>query len=74
MRLQATIGKTVLEPALNEVFFGNEKPYRTTKYEISIGRLKERHKSSGVLVSISVPMGIQRASMSPRSTHGRRFS
>ncbi len=38
------------EPAVNEVYFGSEKSYHTSIYEIKIKNRKETQKSSGVLI------------------------
>ncbi len=55
-RLQAKInGKVLPRLALNEVFAGNQHPYHTSRYWISINGKKEYQKSSGVL--ITTPMG-----------------
>ena len=40
-----------VEPALNEIFIGNSKPYLTTRYTLVIGRKSEFQKSSGILVA-----------------------
>lgn len=52
LRLQAKINsKEVGELALNEFYFGAEKSYLTSRYEIKIGHKSEHHRSSGVIVS-----------------------
>ena len=51
-RLEAYIsGKKVPELALNEFYISREKEYRTARYYIAIDRMKERQKSSGVIIS-----------------------
>lgn len=51
-RLEAFINnKKVGTLALNEFFVGARKSYHAAKYAIKIGNRKERHKSSGILVT-----------------------
>ncbi|MFH1590399.1 MAG: NAD(+)/NADH kinase [archaeon] len=50
-RLSAVKGHRKLEPALNEVFFGNELAWRTSRYEVRIGKKRERQMSSGLIMS-----------------------
>jgi NAD+ kinase len=54
-RLESTIkyGKKVLkiEPAVNEVFIGNSKPYLTSRYNLTINNKREFQKSSGVIIA-----------------------
>ena len=50
-RLQATIDGKRIEPALNEVYFGNELAYKMCRYTLQIGKIKEPQRSSGVLIS-----------------------
>ena len=51
-RLEAFInGKKIGTLALNEFYIGPKKGYHGAKYVLQIGRKKERHKSSGILVT-----------------------
>ena len=51
-RLEAYInGKKVPELALNEFYISRVKEYRTARYYIAITRMKERQKSSGIIIS-----------------------
>ena len=51
-RLEACIdGNKILTLALNEFYIGPKKGYHGAKYTIQIGGKKERHKSSGILVT-----------------------
>lgn len=51
-RLEAYINKKRIGTlALNEFFIGPRKSYHASKYVIKVRKIKERHKSSGVIVS-----------------------
>src|SRR3989344_1537756 len=51
-RLEAFInGKKIGTLALNEFYIGPKKGYHGAKYTVQIGSKKERHKSSGILVT-----------------------
>ena len=51
-RLEAYIdGKKVDTLALNEFYIGPKKSYHAAKYVIGTGNKKERHKSSGILIT-----------------------
>lgn len=51
-RLQAKVNNKILPCyALNEFYFGSDKEYITSRYYLKIGRTKERHRSSGILVA-----------------------
>jgi NAD+ kinase len=51
-RLEAYMGnKKVPELALNEFYIASEKQHHTARYFLNIGGMKERQKSSGVLIS-----------------------
>lgn len=51
-RLEAYINNKKIDPlALNEFFIGARKSYHAAKYDIQIGKKKERQKSSGILVT-----------------------
>ncbi|MBI3026526.1 NAD(+)/NADH kinase [Candidatus Woesearchaeota archaeon] len=51
-RLEAYInGKKIDALAVNEFFIGQIKSYHAAKYVIQIGNIKERQKSSGILVA-----------------------
>jgi NAD kinase len=50
-RIEARInGKLLSLRAVNEVFAGTDKPYKTAQYVLAVGRKKELQKSSGVIV------------------------
>jgi len=50
--LEAFIGKKKIpELALNEYYVASEKPYHTARYYLTIKGVRERQKSSGVLIS-----------------------
>mgnify|MGYP001459336867 CR=1 FL=1 len=52
LRLEAYMGnKKVPELALNEFYIASEKQHHTARYFLNIGGMKERQKSSGVLIS-----------------------
>lgn len=44
-------GKLITPPILNDFLFSNKNPALTTRYEISLDSIEERHKSSGVWIS-----------------------
>lgn len=51
-RLQVQInGKSLRELVLNEVLFAHALPASMTRYELTVGRRKEIHRSSGVWIS-----------------------
>ena len=51
-RLEAFInGKKIGTLALNEFYIGPKKGYHGAKYTVQVGSKKERHKSSGILVT-----------------------
>jgi len=51
-RLEARIGnKKIPKLALNEFYVATEKPYLTARYYLKVGRIRERQKSTGILVS-----------------------
>ena len=51
-RLEAHIdGSRINSYALNEFYIGARKGYHAAKYMIELNGVKERHKSSGVLVA-----------------------
>lgn len=51
-RLQVSInGKVLQELVLNDVLFSHALPASMTRYELTVGRRKEIHRSSGVWVS-----------------------
>ncbi len=51
-RLQVHIGGRALqELVLNEVLFSHALPASMTRYELTVGRRKEQHRSSGVWIS-----------------------
>ena len=51
-RLEAHInGKKIDSYAVNEFYIGPKKGYHASKYVIELGKTRERHKSSGVLVA-----------------------
>ncbi len=51
-RLEASINnKKVPSLALNEFYIGSDKEYITSRYYIEIGKVIERHKSSGLLIA-----------------------
>lgn len=51
-RLHARVnGKLLPELALNEIYVGNEKAYRPSRYTLSCDSRKEMQRSSGVIVS-----------------------
>ncbi len=50
-RLQAMIDGKRIEPALNEVYFGNELSYKMCRYTVELGKKKEMQRSSGMLIS-----------------------
>ena len=51
-RLEACINNKKIETlALNEFFIGARKSYHAAKYAIQVGGKKEKHKSSGILVT-----------------------
>jgi NAD kinase len=51
-RLEASVnGRTIDSLAINEFFIGPNRGYQAAKYTIQVGKRKERHKSSGVLVT-----------------------
>lgn len=51
-RLQVHIGaKPLRELVLNEILFSHAHPASMTRYELTVGRRKELHRSSGVWVS-----------------------
>jgi NAD kinase len=51
-RLEVSInGFPLDEPVLNEVFFGSEKAYKLSEYEIQLGDRWETQKSSGVIIA-----------------------
>ena len=51
-RLEASVnGNKIATLALNEFFIGPRKSYHAAKYTIQVRNIKERHKSSGILVS-----------------------
>lgn len=51
-RLEAFVNNKKIEtPALNEFFIGARKSYHAAKYILQIGDRKERHKSSGILIT-----------------------
>lgn len=55
MRLEAWInGRRIGTLALNEYFIGSRKSYHAAKYTIKVNEKKERHKSSGILVTTPV--------------------
>ncbi|NOZ81134.1 MAG: hypothetical protein GXP63_05670 [DPANN group archaeon] len=49
-RLECKIGQKVLEPALNEIFFGHSKPYKLSRYTLYINKKSEKQRSSGIIV------------------------
>lgn len=50
-RLEAYVnGKKIDSYALNEFYIGPKKGYHAAKYVIELSNIKERHKSSGILV------------------------
>ncbi|PIR20117.1 MAG: hypothetical protein COV45_09095 [Deltaproteobacteria bacterium CG11_big_fil_rev_8_21_14_0_20_47_16] len=51
-RLQVLIdGKPLRELVLNEILFAHALPASMTRYELTVGRRKEEHRSSGVWIS-----------------------
>ena len=51
-RLEACIDNRKIDSyALNEFYIGPKKGYHAAKYVIELGKIKERHKSSGVLAA-----------------------
>ncbi len=54
-RLRAKVnGKRVGPLALNDIYIGEKRPYKTSKYKLCIGRKREIQISSGVVVSTAV--------------------
>ncbi len=52
--LEASInGKKIPLVALNEFYIGSSKAYRTSRYEMQIGNIREVHRSSGVIAATS---------------------
>lgn len=49
-RLQTKVGSKLLEPALNEIFFGHSKPYKLSRYTLYINKKGEKQRSSGIIV------------------------
>ena len=43
-------GKKIKELALNEAYIGNAKQYHTSRYVVQLGKKKELHRSSGLIV------------------------
>jgi|GEM_PF-1249079 len=51
-RLEVSInGYPLDEPVLNEVYFGSEKAYKLSEYEIQFGEARENQKSSGIIIA-----------------------
>lgn len=51
-RLEALVNGRKIDPlALNEFFIGPRKSYHAAKYTIQIGNIRERQKSSGILIT-----------------------
>lgn len=50
-RLQAVIDGKRIEPALNEIYFGNRSAYKMCRYVLQEGKKREMQRSSGVLVT-----------------------
>lgn len=51
-RLNAFINnKKIPDLALNEFYVGSDREYITSRYYLQIGHIKERHKSSGLLIA-----------------------
>ncbi len=54
-RLRAKInGKKVGPLALNDIYIGEKRPYKTSKYKLCVGKKRETQISSGVVVSTAV--------------------
>jgi len=49
-RIECRIGKRMTEPFLNEVFYGNSKPYKLSKYYITAHGKREYQRSSGIII------------------------
>lgn len=49
-------GKLLPTRAMNEFFIGADKPYLTARYEVQLGKRKETHRSSGLLVATETGM------------------
>ena len=50
-RIKAVIDKIETAPSLNEIYVGERRAYRTSKYYIKIGNKEEFQKSSGILIA-----------------------
>jgi len=50
-RIQAFIGREKIDLALNEIYVGAPKPYTMARYSLKVGKNREIHRSSGLLVS-----------------------
>lgn len=54
-RLEARInGRRAGPLALNDVYVGEKRPYKTSKYEVCIGKRRETQISSGIIISTAV--------------------
>ncbi len=54
-RLRAKVnGKRAGPLALNDIYIGEKRPYKTSKYKLCVGRKRETQISSGVVVSTAV--------------------
>jgi len=49
-RLETTLAGKKIDLALNEIFIGAKRPYKVSLYYLRIGKQKEYHKSSGIIV------------------------